>query len=91
MSPTDSKLGFGTSVGRAGVRMLVVVVGQIAGENVNQNIKPLCYTSSWRKWKCSAFTQEQLDSFFHLSPKSLWISQHAHFLARCPSLRSLLQ
>jgi hypothetical protein len=53
MSPTDTKLGFATSVGRAGVRRLVVVVAQITGENVNGNIKPLCYASKWEKRKCS--------------------------------------
>jgi hypothetical protein len=39
MSPTDPKLGFAMPVGRAGVRVLVVVAVQIAGENVTENTK----------------------------------------------------
>jgi hypothetical protein len=39
------------SVVRAGVGIFVVMLmlGDIAGENTNQNTKPLCYTSSWKK------------------------------------------
>jgi hypothetical protein len=37
------------SVVRAGVGIFVVMLGDIAGENINQNTKPLCYTSSWKK------------------------------------------
>jgi hypothetical protein len=33
------------------VRILVVVLGQIAGENVNENIKPLPYARNWGNWK----------------------------------------
>jgi hypothetical protein len=63
MSPTDAKLGFATSVGRAGVPMLVVVVvGQIAGENVNGNIKPLRYSSNWEKWKYCVLSAARLTS-----------------------------
>jgi len=53
VSPTESQLGFGMSVVRAGVGIFVVMLmlGDIAGENINQNTKPLRYTSSWKKWK----------------------------------------
>ena len=53
VSPTESKLGFGMSVVRAGVGIFIVMLmlGDITGENINQNTKPLCYTRSWKKCK----------------------------------------
>lgn len=62
MSPTDTKLGFATSVGCAGVRRLVVVVVQITGENVNENIKPLCYASNWEERKCCSHSSSWTSS-----------------------------
>jgi hypothetical protein len=43
------------SVVRAGVGIFVVMLmlGDIAGENINQNTKPLPYTSSWKSGKSS--------------------------------------